>query len=672
MVLPPVRLSAPWRFLELAAAVASLCSARFAVADVKPAVLIGDHMVVQQGRPVHLWGTANAGESVGASLAGAEAATAADSAGEWSLTLPALAAGGPHTLTLRGTNTLTFTDIWSGEVWVASGQSNMEFPLSRSFGAEQAAAGGCPGLRLFTVAKATSADPKGDVEGMWEPCDPTSAQSFSAVAFYFGQELHRALGVPVGLIHSSWGGTPAEAWTPRSALVADPAFRPMVDAFDRVVKDPLAKEEVARKIAEWEARNFHHDSGNTGFAQGFAAMDAGPGWSKMDLPQFWETAGLQIDGAVWFRRDVVIPAEWAGRDLALSLGPLDDFDATYWNDEEVGATGEETPQYWSTPRHYTVPGRLVKAGRNVLATRIFDHAGNGGFGGSPAQMTVTLVGGGAPMELAGSWDYKVERELPPAAVDYGTRPSALGADDPNSPTVLWNAMVQALTPFPTGGVIWYQGESNADRAYQYRTLFPTMIRAWREAWREPDMPFLFVQLANFNALATYPGESDWAELREAQTMTLALPHTGMAVILDIGDADDIHPRDKKDVGLRLALQALKKVYGRDVVAAGPTFAAAARDGAAMRVRFGDLGGGLVTSDGLAPKGFAVAGADHKWHWANATIDGDTVVVSSAEVAEPVAVRYGWANNPPNTLRSKAGLPAAPFRTDDWPGITAPR
>jgi sialate O-acetylesterase len=661
-------------FLISCGAAAVLAAATPAVADVKPAALIGDHMVVQQGKPVRLWGTADVGESVHASLAGGEGETRADAAGDWSVTLPALPRGGPHTLTLSGANALTFTDVWAGEVWVASGQSNMEFPLSRSNGAAQAAADGCPGLRLFTVTKATSADPKADVDGAWGPCNAESAQGFSAVAFYFGQELHRVLGVPVGLIHSSWGGTPAEAWTPRAALVADASLKPMVDAFDRVVRDPVAKEEVAKRIAEWEAKSFHHDTGNTGLGQGFASLDrSGPGWSQMDLPQFWESAGLQIDGAVWFRRDVTVAADWTGRDLALSLGPLDDFDTTYWNGEQVGATGEETPQYYSAPRHYTVPGRLVKTGRNVLAVRVFDHYGNGGFAGSPAQMTVAPVAGaGTPLPLAGSWDCKIERELPPVTVDYSTRPSALGADDPNSPTVLWNAMVKPLTPYPVAGAIWYQGESNADRAYQYRTLFPEMIRAWREAWAQPDLPFLFVQLANFNALAATPGESDWAELREAQTMTLALPHTGMAVILDIGEANDIHPRDKKDVGLRLALQALKKVYGKELLASGPTLAEVTPDGAAMRLRFDNLGGGLVTADGAPPKGFAIAGSDHKWRWAEARIAGGAVVVSSAEVPAPVAVRYGWADNPPNTLRNEAGLPAAPFRTDDWPGITGPR
>jgi sialate O-acetylesterase len=656
------------------AALAAACIlAEPAAADVKTAALIGDHMVVQQGRPVQLWGTAAAGESVHASMAGAEATATADEKGNWSVTLPAMKAGGPHTLSIRGTNALTFNDVWAGEVWVASGQSNMEFPLSRAIGGNEAAAAGCPGLRLFTVTKATAAQPKADVDGAWQACDAAAAEGFSAVAFFFGQELQRALNTPVGLIHSSWGGTPAEAWTPRAALLGKESLKPLVDAFDAAIADSAGQADIARKIAEWEARNFHQDTGNAGLEQGFAKADApAAGWSKMNLPQFWETAGLQIDGAVWFRRDVDVPAGWTGHELALSLGPIDDFDTTYWNGEPIGATGAETPQYWTAPRGYTVPARLVKAGRNVLAVRVFDHYGNGGFGGSPSQMNVAGAGGGPAMSLAGTWDYRVERALPPAVADYSTRPGGFSADDPNSPTVLWNAMMEPLTRFPLAGAIWYQGEANAGRAYQYRTLFPTMIAAWREAWALPDLPFLFVQLANFNPLATSPGESDWAELREAQTMTLQVPHTGMATILDIGEADDIHPRNKKDVGLRLALQALKGVYGRDVVASGPTCASAAREGGAMRIRFRDVGAGLLSADGGAPKGFAIAGADRKWHWADGRIDGESVVVSSADVPEPVAVRYGWADNPPNTLRNAAGLPAAPFRTDDWPGITGPR
>ncbi|HLK93355.1 MAG TPA: sialate O-acetylesterase [Polyangia bacterium] len=645
--------------------------------------LIGDHMVVQRGRPVRLAGTDVPGQAIRATLAGRATTAKTDGAGRWSLALPALDAGGPFELTVAGSRTLTFGDVWSGEVWLASGQSNMELPITRTLGADDAVAGGCPGIRLFTVEQKTAGAPKSDVAGRWQACDPTIAAGFSAVAYHFGREVHRALGVPVGLIQSTWGGTPAEAWTPREALAADPTLKPLVDVLDAAEHDPQRRADLAKALSAWEAKSFHQDTGNRGERMGFAKA-GGSGWAGMQIPQVWENAGLNIDGAVWFRREVTIPAPWAGRDLSLSLGAIDDFDVTYWNGERVGATGAETPQYYAAARHYVVPARLVKAGRNIVAVRVFDHYGSGGFAGSAAQLSVGPVDppaalapapGAAPLPLAGTWQYKIERRLPPAVVDWSTRPAVLGADDPQSATVLWNAMLAPLTvpsPLPLAGVIWYQGESNVGRAAQYRALFPTMIRAWRTAFHEPTLPFLYVQLPNFDdPVAKAPiGEGGWAELREAQATALREPRTGMAVALDVGESANLHPRNKHEVGRRLALQALRMVYGRDVLAIGPTFQSAVRAGAAIRVRFGGATGGLETSDGAPPRGFLIAGPDHVWHEGTARIDRDGVVVSSADVPAPVAVRYGWGNDPPNTLRNGADLPAAPFRTDDWPAATA--
>jgi sialate O-acetylesterase len=637
--------------------------------------LVGDHMVVQRGRPVRLAGTDAPGEAIRATLAGRTASAKTGADGRWTVALPALEAGGPFELTVEGSRTLTFSDVWSGEVWLASGQSNMELPLARSLGADDAVAGGCSGLHLFTVAQKTSAAPRSDVEGKWQRCDPTLAAGFSAVAYHFGRQIHRALGVPVGLIQAAWGGTPAEAWTPREALTADPTLKPLCDVLDAVEHDPQRRADLAKALAAWEAKNFHQDTGNRGERMGYA-KGGGGGWTKMEVPQVWENTGLNIDGAVWFRREVTVPDAWAGRALALSLGAIDDFDVTYWNGDRIGATGAETPQYYAAPRHYAVPGRLVKAGRNVLAVRVFDHYGSGGFAGTSAQLSVgPTEPGETPLPLAGSWQYKIERRLPPAKADWSTRPTALGADDPQSATVLWNGMLAPLTapaPLPLAGVIWYQGESNVGRAAQYRTLFPTMIRAWRAAFRAPALPFLYVQLPNFDdPLAKSPlGEGGWADLREAQAAALREPKTAMAVTLDIGEGTNLHPREKHEVGRRLALQALRLVYGRELLAAGPTFLSAARAGAAIRVRFAAASGGLETSDGAPPHGFLIAGADRAWHEAAARIDRDAVVVSSPAVSAPIAVRYGWGNDPPNTLRNGADLPAAPFRTDDWPAVIA--
>ena len=651
-------------------AVAALAVCPVASADVRLPALVGSHMVLQRDVPSRVWGWAAPGEAVRVAVGAAHGEATAAADGRWSVDLPPQPAGGPFSMTIAGRNTIALEDVWFGEVWVASGQSNMEWPLAQSTGGPQAAAAGCDGLRLFTVAKATSLQPRDDVTGQWSACDATTAPAFSAVAFFFGQDLHRALGVKIGLVHSSWGGTPAEAWTSREALAAEPSLRPMVADFDAALQDPAAQKAFAARLEAWEAANYHQDLSNEGLPKGWARPETdSAGWEQMDLPRQWEKAGLAIDGAVWFRRAVDIPAAWAGKDLRLSLGALDDFDTTYFAGEEVGRTGKETPGYYSVPRRYTVPGRLVKPGRTVVAVRVFDHYGNGGFSGSAPEMTLGPAAG-APLSLAGPWEYRVERELPPSTPDFATQPRYPSPDNPNSPTVLYGAMIAPLTPLAIRGAIWYQGESNAGAAFQYRTLFPAMIRDWREAWGRGDFPFLFVQLANYMARAAEPGESAWAELREAQARTLSVPHTGMAVAIDIGEAGDIHPKNKKDVGSRLARWALADTYGQAVVKSGPLYDSFALEGGAVRVRFRHAGG--LKADGAAAKGFAIAGADRQWHWAEARIDGETVVVSSPAVPQPVAVRYAWADNPEATLRNGEGLPASPFRTDDWPMLTAPR
>jgi sialate O-acetylesterase len=323
------------------------------------------------------------------------------------------------------------------------------------------------------------------------------------------------------------------------------------------------------------------------------------------------------------------------------------------------------------PRKYVVPGSLVRSGKNLIAVRVFDSAGEGGFSRGGA-MSIGPAGGGESevMSLRGVWDYKVELALEPKHPDWGTRPEAVGVGNQNNPSVLYNAMIAPLVPFAIRGVVWYQGESNAGRAYQYRTLFPIMIRDWRKAWGSA-FPFYFVQLANWHAHKAEPDESDWAELREAQMMTLREPQTGMAVIIDVGDEVELHPRNKLDVGRRLAAWALAETYGQKATPSGPLFDRFTIEGDKVRIHF-KYGAGLKTSDGGPVKGFAIAGEDRRFVWADARIEGDTVVVSSPGISKPVAVRYGWADNPIANLYNRAGLPASPFRTDDWPGITAAR
>jgi sialate O-acetylesterase len=316
---------------------------------------------------------------------------------------------------------------------------------------------------------------------------------------------------------------------------------------------------------------------------------------------------------------------------------------------------------------YVVPGSLVRPGFNVIAVRVFDRAGEGGFGrAGEMSLRSPMIDLSKPISLRGSWEYKIESALEPKHVDWGTRPEPVGSSNQNSPTVLYNAMLAPLVPFAIRGAIWYQGESNASRAYQYRTLFPIMIRDWRRAWGRV-FPFYFVQLANWRPRKEQPSESDWAELREAQAMTLREPQTGMAVAIDIG-GEDLHPRNKLDVGHRLAAWALADVYGEKDVPSGPLFDRVSIDGDKVRIRF-KHGSGLKTNDGGPVKGFAIAGADRKFVWAEARIEGQTVVVWNPSISKPVAVRYGWADNPAVNLYNGAGLPASPFRTDDWPGVT---
>jgi len=644
-----------------------------AQAEIHVPSIIGDNMVLQQGLSARLWGTAQPDERVTATFAGQTVSAIADSKGHWQIFLGPLNAGGPYVLTITGSNTLTFKNVLVGDVWICSGQSNMEWPLVNAAGGTEAIAqANYPEIRLFTVQKNTAASPVEDVKGSWVVTTPDQVAQFSAVGYFFGRELYLHLKRPIGLIHASWGGTPAEAWTSHAALAAAPELKPILDRYEKGMEAlPQRVQDYERALAEWEQKNLHQDPGNRGEALGYAdpALPARD-WNQMKLPQFFETAGLLIDGAVWFRKEINLPESWTGRDLTLNLTAIDDFDITYFNNTRVGATGNETPNSYLVPRRYNIPGSLVHAGRNLIAVRVFDRAGEGGFGRTD-QMSLAPVGGNETesISLTGPWNYKVELQLEPKNPDYGSRPEATGPTNQNSPTVLYNAMIAPLTRYTIRGAIWYQGESNAGRAYQYRTLFPAMIQDWRAAWGQRTFPFYFVQLPNWRPAQPAPGDSDWAELREAQLMTLRTPETGMAVTIDLGDANELHPRNKADVAKRLAAWALAETYHQKVEATGPVYHSFSVKGDKIQVKFKHAAGGLNTPNGEPLRGVAIAGADHKFVWAEARIKGDSLIVWSKEVAHPVAVRYGWANNPGCNLYNKAGLPASPFRTDDWPGIT---
>ncbi len=501
----------------LTVSVPALLFASAAHADVRLPAVISDHMVLQAETPANVWGWAEPGEKVTVKFGGKTGASAADPAGRWSVKLDELKAGTAGELTVSGKNSLTVKDVIVGEVWVASGQSNMEWIVANSKRPQtEIAAANFPAIRVFTVAKNAQAEMQEDLPGKWEVATPETAGRFTAVGYFFARKLHQTLQQPIGILHTSWGGTPAELWTPKRILASDPDFKPILDRWEKKVADyPQAKAAHDVAIAKWRE------------------------------------------------------AEKTAKDA-----------------------GKQPPP-------------------------------------------------------------------PPRAPQ--------GGDVVGSPASLFNGMIAPLTPYTIRGAIWYQGESNASQARLYRKLFPTMILSWRRAWNA-EFPFLFVQLANFNAKhqppTGQPEESSWAELREAQAMTLEIPRTGMAVAIDIGEAENIHPKDKPEVGRRLGLIAEATVYYRDQEFSGPLFSSSQAEDGRMRLSFRNAQG-MKASDGGKLKGFAIAGEDKKFVWADAEIDGDHVIVSSPDVKEPVAVRYAWADDPECNLTNETGLPASPFRTDEW-------
>ena len=642
-------------------------------ATVRLPALVGSHMVLQRNRPVPVWGWAAPGEAVVVRLNGhTYPATAPDASGRWQATLPAMPAGGPYTLLVQGTNTLTLTDVLVGDVWLAAGQSNMQFKVrDRNPGGyqpvrdadQEIAAANWPRLRLLTVAQTAAYRPQAEVAsyGGWQVCSPATVPDFSAVAYFFARDLLQRYQVPIGVVVSSWGGTPAEAWTSAEGLRSLPEFAaPVADLQRR--PHPLADDERAYQTQQAQLLAHLRDY-DQGYAPGqlpwsAAATDA-RAWPTMPVPGNWERlpALASYDGPMWFRQDIDLPATLTGQPLTLNLGAIDDADST-WVDGVLVGHGAG----WDVPRHYAVPAALTQPGRHVLTVRVLDTGGNGGFNGQPADFS--LSGNGAALPLAGTWQYQ-----PGLTAAHQLLPPYPGGAQ-MAPTTLFNGMVNPLVPLALKGVIWYQGETNVGRATQYRTLFAALIADWRQHWGT-ELPFVFVQLAGWKAVQLQPGASALAELREAQAAALRLPRTGMATAIDVGDTADIHPHDKQTVGHRLALAARRVAYGEtDLISSGPTLAAHTATGSTVRLSFAHVGGGLVAQGGGPLRGFALAGADRQFHWATAKLAGNAVLLSCPQVPAPVAVRYDWASHSTGNLYNQEGLPAPPFRTDSWPGTEA--
>lgn len=617
-------------------------------AQIKLPAFFSDSMVLQQNSNAPVWGWASAGEKVEVSGSWSNKAvqSVADKDGKWMVKLTTPKAGGPYDVTIKANETKTLHGVLIGEVWICSGQSNMEMPLQGWSGAPinnssaEIANANYPSIRSFTVEKKIAFSLEQDVKGSWSSCSPASAGTFSATAYFFGRELYNHLHVPIGLIHTSWGGTIAEAWTSEASLRTMGDFNKGIDAVNAMAADmkELMKKDSLNAIAWQKALTETHNE--------YAADATDTSWHTMQLPTTWESTGLDIDGIVWFKRTIDIPATWAGKTLKLDLGPIDDNDVTFLNGRVVDSTMQEG--MWMKDRHYTIPANLFKTGNNILAVKVVDNAGGGGIYGKKDQLKLYAEGSTDTIDLSGDWLYKVQAIKPPTAT----------SSNPNQPTVLYNGMIAPLVPLAIRGAIWYQGEANVGRAKQYTKLFPLMISDWRKQWQEGNFPFYFVQIAPFN----YGGDSTQAAaLRDAQRRTLAAsPNTEMAVTMDIGEADNIHPANKQDVGKRLALWALNKTYGdKNIVYSGPLFKGFEVNGNKVIVSFTNTDGGL-TSNKKPLKDFELQDADGTWKPATATINGNNVIVTSAAVSKPVGVRYAFYSYAEGTLFNGKGLPASSF------------
>ena len=617
--------------------------------NVHPNELFTDNAVLQRGKEIIVWGTADPGGTVEIELGENEGKASVDEQGRWQTMLPAQEAGGPYELEIEGAEEISLKNIMIGDVWIASGQSNMEWALKADVDnfEEEVANADFPNIRLFTVDHNTSytaLDTMTVVGDGWLPCSPETIPDFSAVAYFFGRQIHQDEGVSIGLISSNWGGTPAEAWTSEAALMTLPDFQSVLKERKEAGMSP---EEGTQK-RETIIQTANQKISATDYQPGFDISD----WPVMALPVLWEEADTTLqnfDGFVWFQKSVDLPARYAGQPLTLHLGSIDDDDITWFNGQRVGET-----QGYNAQRVYELPADAVQAGDNTITVRVQDNAGGGGLYGPAEEMYLAQGNDKLSVELTGPWQYEATQE--PQFPESGNLQ--------NQPTTLYNAMIAPLLPYPIKGVIWYQGESNAGRAEQYATLFPTMIKDWRAQWGGDPFPFLFVQLANFKPDGAAPDQ--WAYLREAQDAALTLDKTGVAVTIDIGDSTDIHPRNKLDVGDRLATAARSVAYGDASVFTGPAYESMRVSGDSIVITFQGAGEGLMKLPDEEVQGFTIAGEDQQFKEATTHIVSPTEIsVWAPDLDQPVAVRYGWANNPAVNLYSEDGLPVSPFRTDDW-------
>lgn len=629
------------KILGLFLLICSLC----AEAKIKLPALVSDGMVLQRNQKLNIWGKADANEKVEVKFLNKSYKTTADQNGNWKIVLPEQKAGGPYTMTI---NEITLKDILIGDVWLASGQSNMELPMRRltPLYSNEIKNANNQNIRFFTVPqKYNFKSAQSELDGgKWEATNPQTILNFSGVAYFFAKDISEKNKVPVGIIHSSLGGSPIQAWMDENSLKKYPEY---LDEAKKWQNDDFIKSTESSEQALSKAWYTELDQNDLGLNQHWEKFDLNDSdWKTMQIPGSWEDKEGSFDGSVWFRKEITLTKNQAGKAAFLNLGRIKDADVTYINGTKVGNVTYEYP-----PRWYDVPAGVLKEGKNVIAVRVSNGSGKGQF---IADKPYYLEIDGQKIDLKSEWKYKIGAKM--EKMVPGTTFIRW------KPTGLYNAMINPLINYNITGAIWYQGESNTGKPKEYGDLLTTMITDWRNKFNNKEMPFITVQLANFMESKSQPVESNWAELRDQQRkVSLQVPNAGLAVIIDVGEWNDIHPLDKKTVGDRLALQAMKLAYGKNIVADGPIYQSMKVDGNKIVLTF--KSGTDDFAQVAEMKGFAIKNSDGKWAWVKAKIEGRTIVVWNDSVTNPVAVRYDWADNPDGNLKNKTGLPASPFTTE---------
>ncbi len=620
--------------------------------------IFGDHMVLQRGKLNTLWGWSLPGDTVTVEIGENRATATAGPDGRWQAIIQPPAPGGPYSVKITGHENVELHDVLVGDVWICAGQSNMQFGLGQARnGAEEVKAADHPEIRFFVVPPRASYSRVDVPRGTWKVVSPSALAGrfggISAVAYFFARRVRESVHVPIGLVQEAYGGVPAETFASGESL------RPLKD-FDAGIAEVARRSKMGgpqygNYIMHWYDE---YDIGARNGSWADPALDDSS-WKTVQIPGGFKELGVgDVPSLCYFRKEFTLPATLPQGMSRLYLGSIEKMDTTYINGQQVGASS-----WVENPRVYFVRSNVLKPGRNVITIRVFKLKPNGGFLAKPDDIHLNL-GDGTVIPLSGEWKGKLAVDCRPP------QPLPIGFENlPTMPGVLRMAMLEPIAPLAITGAIWYQGESNTARAYQYRKLLPAMIGDWRSLFAQGDFPFYIAGLPAFKHHSDVPVDDDWAELREAQALTAkSVPHACLAVSIDTGDPDNIHPIDKKEVGERLAYCALGEHYGVKIPYVGPTLAKVKRSHGALKLYFNHADGGLVAKGGKLGE-FSIAGEDRKWHWAEARIEGNTVIVSSKSVPQPKAIRYAWQANPAATLFNGAGLPAAPFRTDDWPGIT---